>query len=125
MYQVLHVRARAVKTEGNDAILYAKRHLRCVLRTGGDRTVQGDVSDRPAWVPSAIRCAPVHVQSTRSHQEASAAKACSMVETASEPGSWCVNHLGLRPRDDPDTKTRARKPLWPSEQRPYKARAGV
>ena len=101
---------RALKNEGNDAIVYAQGHLRCVLRTGGDRTVQGDVSGRPAWVPSAIRVPPVHAQSTRSHLAASAAKACFMAETASEPGSSCLNHLGLRPRDDPDTKTQAQKP---------------
>ena len=75
MYQVLHARARAVKNEGNDAILYAKRRLRCALRTGGARVVQGDVPDRPAWVPSAIRVAPVHAQCVRSHLAASAANA--------------------------------------------------
>ena len=75
MYQVLHVRARAVKNGGNDAIVYVKGHLRCVLRIGGDRTVQGDGTGRPAWVSSAIRVAPVHAQSVRSHLAASAAKA--------------------------------------------------
>ena len=74
MYQVLHARARALKNGGNDAIVYVQGHLRCVLRTGGDRTAQGDVSGRPAWVPSAIRVPPVCAQSTKSHLAASAAK---------------------------------------------------
>ena len=75
MYQVLHVRARAVKNGGNDAIVYVKGHLRCVLRIGGDRTVQGDGTGRPAWVPIAIRVAPVHAQCVRSHLAAFAANA--------------------------------------------------
>ena len=86
MYQVLHARARALKNGGNDAIVYVQGHLRCVLRTGGDRTVQGDAPARPAWVLGAIRVAPVHAQSVRLHMEASAAKAARWLKRLLSPG---------------------------------------
>ena len=63
MYQVLRARA-ALKNGGNDAIVYAKRHLWCVFSTGGDHAAQGDAPARPAWVLGAIRVAPAHAQST-------------------------------------------------------------
>ena len=97
MYQVLRARARALKNGGNDAIVYAKRHLRCVLRTGGDRAVQGDVPVRPAWVLGAIWVAPVHAQSVRSHLAASAAKAARWLKRLLSPGLSARIISGLGP----------------------------
>ena len=86
VYQVLHMRARALKNGGNDAIVYVKGNLRCILRTGGDLEVQGDVSGRLAWVPSAIWVAPVHAQSVRLHLAAAGAKAARWLKRLPSPG---------------------------------------
>lgn len=88
MYQVLCTRARALKNGGNDAIVYAKRHLRCVLRTGGDRAAQGDVPVRLAWVLGTCDSGGPSAHTERQITPGSlCCKGCSMAQTASEPGS--------------------------------------